>query len=139
MITAGVSFNSALNFVGKGEPDPGDYNFFLFCESMKAVVLQLLTDKSIFVTYRFHCEDNNVVTIIIRPADDPFANFSQCPSAPSSQRERRIISGNRSLQKVVTLRPMPQSKTQNLDVFFPLLSELLRAQLCFLTVFIIVA
>lgn len=113
VITAGVSFHSVLSFVGKGDENPGVYNFFIFGESMKAAV-QLLTDKSIFVTYRLYCEDDEVVTIIVRPAEDPSPNSSQCPSAPSSLRERRKISGKRSLQNV-TLRSMSQSQSQNLD------------------------
>ena len=42
--------------------------------------VQLLTDRSIFVTYRLYLEDYSVVTLIIRPADDPpFANLQPVP------------------------------------------------------------
>ena len=50
MITVGVSFHSVLNFVGKGDANPGDCSFFIFGGFIK-VAVQLLTDKSIFVTY----------------------------------------------------------------------------------------
>lgn len=100
VITAGISFRSILSFVGKNDADPNDFNYFIFGETMKAAV-QLLTDKSIFVTYRLYCEDDEVVTIIIRPAKDPSPNSSQCPSGSQSLRERRKASGKRNLQDVV--------------------------------------
>lgn len=43
-ITIDVSFQSVLNFGGKGEANTGNYSFFLFGESMKAA-----TDKSIVI------------------------------------------------------------------------------------------
>src|SRR4029077_3146 len=100
VVTTGVSFRSALSFLGQDQADPSDYDFFIFGESMKAAV-RLLTDKSIFSTYRLYCEDEAVVTIIIRPVDNLSPNSIQAPSAPQSLRERRRISGKHKLQNVV--------------------------------------
>lgn len=112
-VTFGISFKSILHLVGQGDNEPKDYNFFVFGESMKAAV-QLLTDKSIFVTYRLYCEDDQVVTVIIRLADDPSPNSSQCPSAPNSLRERRRISGRQTLRNV-DIRTPSQAQTKNID------------------------
>lgn len=111
--TVGFSLRSMLSFIGRGDQNPNDYNFFIFSDSMKAAV-QLLNDKSVFITYRLYCEDDDVVTIIVRPATDPSPNSSQCPSAPESLRQRRKLSGKHNLQNVF-VRPVVPKETKNLD------------------------
>ncbi|KAF4225527.1 hypothetical protein CNMCM6457_008154 [Aspergillus fumigatiaffinis] len=111
--TVGFSLRSMLSYIGRGDKSPNDYNFFIFSDSMKAAV-QLLNDKSVFVTYRLYCEDDDVVTIIVRPAADPSPNSSQCPSAPESLRQRRKLSGKHNLQNVF-VRPVVPKETKNLD------------------------
>ncbi|RLL93713.1 hypothetical protein CFD26_102458 [Aspergillus turcosus] len=111
--TVGFSLGSMLSFIGRGDQNPNDYNFFIFSDSMKAAV-QLLNDKSVFITYRLYCEDDDVVTIIVRPATDPSPNSSQCPSAPESLRQRRKLSGKHNLQNVF-VRPVVPKETKNLD------------------------
>jgi hypothetical protein len=110
---AGFSFKTILTFVGQPEKKPDDYNFFIHSNSVKAAV-QLLNDKSIITTYRLYCENDDVVTIIVRPEIDPSPNSSQCPSAPESLRQRRKISGKRNLSEVF-IQPIIPKETENLD------------------------
>ncbi|KAE8342411.1 hypothetical protein BDV24DRAFT_162302 [Aspergillus arachidicola] len=114
--TAGIeslTFHTILSVVGRGQDSPEDYSFFLDSESMKAAV-QLLTDRSIYLTYRIYCEKDHSITIIIRPASDPSPNSSQCPSAPESLRQRRKVSGKKNLQNVF-VRSTVKTDTRNLD------------------------
>jgi hypothetical protein len=111
--TVGFSLRSMLSFIGRGDQNPNDYSFFIFSDSMKAAV-QLLNDKSVFVIYRLYCENDDAVTIIVRPAADPSPNSSQCPSAPESLRQRRKLSGKHNLQNVF-VRPVVPKDTKNLD------------------------
>ena len=80
-----LTFQTILSALGRGQEIPDEYSFFLNSESMKAAV-RLLTDRSIYLTYRIYCEQDHAVTIIIRPASDPSPNSSHCPSAPESLR-----------------------------------------------------
>ncbi|RAK95624.1 uncharacterized protein BO80DRAFT_321789, partial [Aspergillus ibericus CBS 121593] len=109
----GLSFAKILAFVGRPHTNPEDFIFFIFSDSMKAAV-QLLTDRSILLTYRMYCEYDSAITIIVRPVSNPSPNSSQCPSAPESLRQRRKVSGKRDLQSVF-VRPVTQSDTKNLD------------------------
>src|SRR6266487_2527686 len=88
------------------DPSPVDQVYIMQSESQLSILNPppLLTDRSFIMTYRLYCQKDKVVTIIVRPADDPSPNSSRCPSAPESLRQRRRGSGDRNLQNIV-IRP----------------------------------
>ncbi|OJJ69879.1 hypothetical protein ASPBRDRAFT_66942 [Aspergillus brasiliensis CBS 101740] len=108
-----LSFSRILALVGRRQSVADEYSFFMFSDSMKAAV-QMLTDRSIFLTYTIYCEHDTAITIIVRPISDPSLNSSQCPSAPESLRQRRKVSGRKDLQNVF-VRPVTRIDTRSLD------------------------
>lgn len=83
-----------------------DHTFWIHSNSMRAAV-QLLTDESIRVTYQLYCKDDAVVTIYIRPANDPSPNASHAPSHNISLAERRKASGRRTVSDIFIRPALP--------------------------------
>lgn len=74
-----------------------EFGFFIKSDSTKTAV-RLLNDASIFDTYQFHCKAEEVVTIIVRPRNDPSPDYARAPSAPASGRVRHRIIDSESPQ-----------------------------------------
>ncbi|PYH33993.1 uncharacterized protein BO87DRAFT_426267 [Aspergillus neoniger CBS 115656] len=108
-----LNFSRILALIGRRQNIPDEYSFFIFSDSMKAAV-QMLTDRSIFLTYKMFCENDTAITIIVRPVSGSSPNSSQCPSAPESLRQRRKVSGKKNLQNVF-VRPITRANTNSLD------------------------
>jgi len=73
---------------------------------MKAAV-QLLSDKSIEVTWNLYCQRDDVVTIHIRTTSDPSPNTSKAPSHNNSLAERRRVSGQqRKVSEIFNRNPL---------------------------------
>ncbi|KAI0379525.1 hypothetical protein F5Y04DRAFT_282945 [Hypomontagnella monticulosa] len=62
-----------------------------------AAAVQLLSDASILATYNLYCQDDPVVTITIRKAEDPSPNSSRSASYHSSLAAKQKISARRRL------------------------------------------
>ncbi|KAI9836347.1 MAG: hypothetical protein M1837_003395 [Sclerophora amabilis] len=58
VVTAGLSFATALKILSLDRSDPVDFNFFIHSSSMKAA-WQLRTGKSMFVTHRLNFVDGS--------------------------------------------------------------------------------
>lgn len=90
-----------------------DHSFWIHSNSMKAAV-QLLSDRSIPITWELYCKHDSVVTIHIRPAQDPSPNTSQATSHQQSLAERRKNSGRRTVSDIFVRPPLSQV-TASLD------------------------
>ncbi|EGE08347.1 hypothetical protein TEQG_07322 [Trichophyton equinum CBS 127.97] len=88
VIMAGVSLQSTLRILDLSPDDRDKYNFYIFSPSMKAAV-QLLNDKSVYVTWQLYCQLDPMVEIIVRPLQDVSPNSSRCPSSQASLAQRR--------------------------------------------------
>lgn len=122
VIVAGVSFQSILTFIGRPDADVRDFKFFMHGESMEQAV-RLSTDKSIWATSCLYCGNDQVVTIIVRPAGDCSPNKRKAVSAYESLKERRRISGKSNLQ-AVAVTPIPRQKElkglADVEIRFPI-------------------
>lgn len=114
VIMAGVSLQSTLRILDLSPDDRDKYNFYIFSPSMKAAV-QLLNDKSVYVTWQLYCQLDPMVEIIVRPLQDVSPNSSRCPSSQASLAQRRKVSGKKSLSDII-IRPAIEATSENLDV-----------------------
>lgn len=90
-----LSLQFVLN-VTKTKGHIRDYAFYMHSDSMAASV-RLLSDESIIATYNLYCRNDAIVTIAVRPINDPSPNTSHTPSYHSSLAERRKVSQARGL------------------------------------------
>jgi len=86
----GITLQSSLSITStKGNTE--NFAFYIHSASMAAAV-RMLTDESIWVTYKLYCQKDPVVTILIRDANEPSPNTSHAPSHSNSYAERRKVS-----------------------------------------------
>ncbi|KAH7305620.1 hypothetical protein BKA65DRAFT_601946 [Rhexocercosporidium sp. MPI-PUGE-AT-0058] len=107
-----MSLEKALSS-SKAEGKVEDHSFWIHSNSMKAAV-QLLSDQSISVTWELYCKSDSVVTIHIRPNQDPSPNTSKATSHHHSLTERRKQSGRRTVSDIFVRPPLSQV-TASLD------------------------
>jgi hypothetical protein len=91
-----------------------EHTFWIHSNSMKAAV-QLLSDKSIEVTWNLYCQADDVVTIHIRTTSDPSPNTSKASSYNNSLAERRKVSGQRRKVSEIFIRTPLDHGTSGLD------------------------
>lgn len=114
VVILGISLQSTLSVLDLKVEDQGNYNFYIFSASMKAAV-QLLNDRSVYVTWQLYCQQDPTVEIIVRPTQDASPNSSRCPSSHASLAQRRKVSGKTSVSEIF-LRPTIEPISENLDV-----------------------
>ncbi|KFY25204.1 hypothetical protein V491_01873 [Pseudogymnoascus sp. VKM F-3775] len=109
----GLTLKDCLTILNiKGEV--GIFAFYIHSGSMAAAV-RLLTDESILVTYNLYCQNDPVVTILIRGIDEPSPNTSRAPSHQNSLAERRKVSRG-ALVPEIFIQPPPRHASGIVDV-----------------------
>ena len=88
----GISLSSIAALLSLGDPIE-EYAFFIHSNSMQASV-QMLNDRAIAATWQLYCQNDPIVTVIVRKASDPSPNTSRAPSYSNALIERRTASGN---------------------------------------------
>lgn len=108
-----MSLKKCLQIAGV-DANVDKHTFWIHSNSMKAAV-QLLSDKSIEVTWSLYCQSDDVVTIHIRTAKDPSPNTSKASSHNNSLAERRHVSGQRRKVSEIFIRTPLDHITSGLD------------------------
>ena len=96
----GFTLANCLEFAGGNPKRIQDYSFWIHSNSMAAAV-QLLDNRSILVMHDLYCKHDQVITIHIRPIDDPSPNSTRAGSHVGSLTRRRGISGGHKVSDVV--------------------------------------
>lgn len=89
----GFSLNSFLLTAGLQPSSRGYLEFWIKSNSLKPAVL-LPDDEVLSIIYQKHCQHDPVVTIIIRPSNDPTPNSSHGPNEIYSFIERIKVNGH---------------------------------------------
>ncbi|EGE00721.1 hypothetical protein TESG_08015 [Trichophyton tonsurans CBS 112818] len=112
---AGVSLQSTLRILDLSPDDRDKYNFYIFSPSMKAAV-QLLNDKSVYVTWQLYCQLDPMVEIIVRPLQDvfsqliPLSKFASL-TRPAPQRWIRAeVENGKGLEDIVVTSMTPKHR-----------------------------
>ena len=88
----GISLSSVAVMLSLRDP-VDEYAFFIHSISMQAAV-QMLSDRAIAATWQLYCQNDPIVTIVVRKAKDPSPNTSRAPSYSKALGERRTASGS---------------------------------------------
>ncbi|KAL8859772.1 MAG: hypothetical protein Q9178_003887 [Gyalolechia marmorata] len=110
----GINLSGILSQLLLHEPEE-QYSFFMHSASMKAAV-QMLTDRSIHATWQLYCQNDPVVTIVVRKAQDPSPNTSRAPSYSMALVERRKVSGPLTVPELPIHAP-PDKISSGIDTF----------------------
>ena len=100
----GISLQAILTILSLNG-SPASFGYFIHSASMAAAV-QILTDKAIHVTWQLYCQEDHVITIIVRDIKDPSPNSSRAPSYSLSLSERRTASGQFPAPDLPILSPV---------------------------------
>jgi hypothetical protein len=109
----GITLQSSLSITStKGNTE--NFAFYIHSASMAAAV-RMLTDESIWVTYKLYCQKDPVVTILIRDANEPSPNTSRAPSHSNSYAERRKVSRGKIIPEIF-IQPRVRHDSGSMDV-----------------------
>ena len=88
--TKGITLQNCLNITSiQGSTER--FAFYIHSASVTAAV-RILTDEPIWVIFKLYCQNDPVVTVLIRDANGPSPNTSRTPSYNNSFAERRKVS-----------------------------------------------
>lgn len=89
----GFNLLTFLLAVGLQPSSREQVNFWIKSNSLKPAVF-IPDDEALFTVYQKHCQHDPVVTIIVRPSDDPSPGSSNQPNALFSFIERIRVTGH---------------------------------------------
>jgi hypothetical protein len=111
--TDGITLQNCLNITST-QGSTERFAFYIHSASMAAAV-RMLTDESIWVTYKLYCQNDPVVMVLIRDANDPSPNTSRAPSYNNSFAERRKVSRGKIIPEIF-IQPPVRHASGSMDV-----------------------